>query len=208
MGKIREVRRVDRPRRQRRPVVYLICEGKETETRYFRRFRTRECLIEIVPKESQHIEALSLVQHTKDVLKQELYYPNDGDMVWCVFDRDDNTNQNLYAAEQLAEHLGYRVAFSNPCFELWILLHFRDQRAEMLNVEDVISVLRADRYLPQYEKNMDVYDQLSGRQAEAIARAEHRMDSLNDDRIRIISRESNPATTVHTLVQYLNDKRG
>ena len=78
----------------------------------------------------------------------------------------------------------------------------------MLNVEDVISVLRADRYLPQYEKNMDVYDQLSGRQAEAIARAEHRMDSLNDDRIRIISRESNPATTVHTLVQYLNDKRG
>lgn len=142
------------------------------------------------------------------MLKQELYYPNDGDMVWCVFDRDDNTNQNLYAAEQLAEHLGYRVAFSNPCFELWILLHFRDQRAELLNAEDAISVLRADRYLPQYEKNMDVYDRLSGRQAEAIARAEHRMDSLNDDGIRTLSRESNPATTVHTLVQYLNNKRG
>lgn len=207
MRRIREMRRTDRPRKQRRPVVYLICEGKETEIQYFRRFRTRECLIEIVPKESQHKEALSLVQHAKDVLKQEPYYPNDGDKVWCVFDRDDNTNQNLYAAEQLAEHLGYQVAFSNPCFELWILLHFRDQRAELLNADDVIAVLRVGRYLPQYEKNMDIYDQLSLQQAEAVVRAERRMDSLNKDRIRVISRESNPATTIHTLVQYLNDKR-
>ena len=201
------MRRTDRPRKQRRPVVYLICEGKETEMRYFRRFRTRECLIEIVPKESQHKEALSLVQHAKDVLKQDPYYPDDGDKVWCVFDRDDNTNQNLNAAERLAEQLGYQLAFSNPCFELWILLHFRDQRAELLNADDVIAVLRDGGYLPQYEKNMDVYDRLSGQQTEAVARAGRRMASLNEDRIKAISRESNPATTVHILVQYLNDMR-
>lgn len=32
-------------RRKRKPVVYIICEGKETETLYFKNFRSRNCLV-------------------------------------------------------------------------------------------------------------------------------------------------------------------
>ena len=33
-------------RRKRKPIVYIICEGKETETLYFKHFRSRNCLVD------------------------------------------------------------------------------------------------------------------------------------------------------------------
>ena len=41
-------------RRKRRPIIYIICEGKETETKYFKHFRSRNCLVDIVPISSKH----------------------------------------------------------------------------------------------------------------------------------------------------------
>lgn len=103
-------------RRKRRPVIYIICEGKETETKYFRHFRTRNCLVDIVPISSKHKAAEHLVRHAKDMLKPAAYYPKDGDQIWCVFDCDDNTDEALKNAAVFAEQAGYGIAFSNPCF--------------------------------------------------------------------------------------------
>ncbi len=41
MGRIKELSRKPARTRKRNPVVYLICEGSETEIRYFKRFRSR-----------------------------------------------------------------------------------------------------------------------------------------------------------------------
>jgi len=46
--------------------------------------------------------------------------------LWVVFDRDENTPQEVYAAFRLARQNGIRIAFSHPCFELWLLLHFKN----------------------------------------------------------------------------------
>ncbi len=59
------------------------------------------------------------------------YYPEDGDSIWCVFDRDDNSNEVLLRAKQSAQKEGYHLAYSNPSFELWLLLHFINQQAEV-----------------------------------------------------------------------------
>ena len=39
--------------RKRRPIIYIICEDKETETKYFKHFRSRNCLVDIVPISSK-----------------------------------------------------------------------------------------------------------------------------------------------------------
>jgi len=44
--------------------------------------------------------------------------------VWCVFDVDDHPR--VADARQMAADNGIELAISNPCFELWLLLHFRD----------------------------------------------------------------------------------
>lgn len=51
------------------------------------------------------------------------------DEVWCVFDRD--AHPNVPHAFEKAGANGIGVALSNPCIELWFLLHFRDQTAHL-----------------------------------------------------------------------------
>ncbi len=48
------------------------------------------------------------------------------DEVWCLFDVEWPQNHpDLHRALDLAQRSG-RVAVSNPCFELWLALHFQD----------------------------------------------------------------------------------
>jgi hypothetical protein len=47
------------------------------------------------------------------------------DQIWCVFDRDEHPNFAM--AMDLARRNDVSVAVSNPCLELWFLLHFQDQ---------------------------------------------------------------------------------
>jgi hypothetical protein len=44
------------------------------------------------------------------------------DQVWCVFDVDQY--EDVPAAVTKAGKAGIEVALSNPCFELWLILHF------------------------------------------------------------------------------------
>ena len=49
-------------RRKRKPIVYIICEGKETETLYFKHFRSRNCLVDIIPISSKKKSKMQLIQ--------------------------------------------------------------------------------------------------------------------------------------------------
>jgi hypothetical protein len=49
------------------------------------------------------------------------------DEIWCMFDIDEHPNvDNAFA---LANGQGITLAVSNPCVELWFLLHFKPQTA-------------------------------------------------------------------------------
>ena len=111
MGRIKEISRRPTRSRKRNPVVYLICEGSETEIRYFKRFRSRGCNIDIIPISSQYKSADRLVQKAKATMGNNPYYPDEGDSIWCVFDRDDNSNEVLLRAKQSATKEGYRLAY-------------------------------------------------------------------------------------------------
>lgn len=207
MGRIKEIERKASGRRKRNPVVYLICEGSETEIRYFKKFRSRECNIDIVPIPSQYKSADKLVQKARATIGYSPYYPDEGDIIWCVFDRDDNTNAMLSKAKQMAIKEGYQIAFSNPSFEVWFLLHFNNQTTPVENCEAVIKLLKKKGRLEQYEKNKEVYEQLKPLQEAAIDRAKKRVAALQAEHTEILSRESNPVTTVAELVEYLNSKQ-
>ena len=129
-------------RRKRKPIVYIICEGKETETLYFKHFRSRNCLVDIIPIPSKHKAAEHLVKHAKSLISQADYYPKDGDQLWCVFDCDDNKDSELQAAISYAEKHGYKIAYSNPAFEYWYLLHFEKRNGYLKDSATVIDILK------------------------------------------------------------------
>lgn len=56
------------------------------------------------------------------------------DEIWGVFDKDEHSDFDQ-AVHRCHEH-GVRVARSNPCFEVWLILHFEDFHCPM---EDMLS---------------------------------------------------------------------
>ncbi len=209
MAKMRKEYDPDRARRRkRRPVIYIICEGKETETNYFRHFRTRNCLVDVVPISSKHTAAEHLVKHARTLISHADYFPNDGDQIWCVFDCDENSDAALRNASEYAKQKGYHIAYSNPCFEYWYLLHFTKQNGYLKDADEVLRSLRSAGRLEKYAKNQDVYQELLPCQPVAIQRAKERLEQLYRGHVIILSRSSNPVTTVHELVEYLNSQNG
>jgi RloB-like protein len=56
------------------------------------------------------------------------------DEFWCVFDVEWPKNHpGLLEAVQQAHANGIHLAISNPCFELWLILHFQDHTAWLDN---------------------------------------------------------------------------
>ena len=122
MGRIKEISRRPTRSRKRNPVVYLICEGSETEIRHFKRFRSRGCNIDIIPISSQYKSADRLVQKAKATMGNNPYYPEDGDSIWCVFDRDDNSNEVLLRAKQSAQKGGLSSSLLQSILRTMVLV--------------------------------------------------------------------------------------
>lgn len=205
MGRIKEISRKSSNRR-RRPVIYIICEGTETEPRYFRQFRTRYCNIDIYPISSQYRAADRLVEKVPATLGSSPYFPDEGDQIWCVFDRDDNTDRVLSIADQEARKHGYHIAFSNPSFEYWFLLHFTDYKTELKDCDAVIRLLKYPNRLPDYGKSIDIYSKIKPYQETAMKYAFRRLDNLQARYVKQLSRASNPSTSVVELVKLLKEK--
>lgn len=80
--------------------------------------------VEVVtlPTTDGHSTLGALVERLKDH-QEMLEVQLDQDEYWAVFDVDQQEAKKLSAAVELATEARYRLAGSNPSFELWLLLH-------------------------------------------------------------------------------------
>ena len=177
-------------------LLLIVCEGKKTEPNYFKSFRVSSAQVKIV---GLGVNTLSLVEQTivykKDAAKYRIKY----DQIWCVFDRDNNTCQNIQDAFVLAKREGVNIAFSNEAFELWYLLHFKYQTTFLDRHECVRQLNSAAGF--KYKKNDEtMYEKILDKQVLAINNAKRLLTQYvphNPSR-------DNPSTTVHVLVEQLN----
>jgi RloB-like protein len=116
--------------RPRRKELLVLVEGQVTEEGYlmfWRRQARRHTLVEI---HEFHGTPMSLVEKAVAVQAEEEREEKRRrgrahDEFWCVFDVDEHPR--LRDAIELASAHGIGLAISNPCIELWFLLHFVDQ---------------------------------------------------------------------------------
>lgn len=111
---------------KRKFIIYS--EGKNTEPEYFRAVRADllGALVDIevieaagVPmtiaeKASTHRRAMARRGARRSSFEED-------DEVWAVFDRDEHPLVNQAIERCRTSHVG--VAFSDPCFEVWLILH-------------------------------------------------------------------------------------
>lgn len=192
------------PAYEPQPQVLIVCEGNKTEPLYFnalRRYRRLSATrIDIVPGGISGSDPRSIVRYARKRKKWMKRRGRKFEHVWCVFDRDEHPR--IEEAFLWAEQSHFDLAFSNPCFELWFLLHF-EEVCEPLDRFEAFRLVR--RRMPQYRKTASVYHLLLDRQKQAIERAE----ALRAHQSRRGGRaDGNPSTTVDLLVNFLNSLDG
>jgi hypothetical protein len=114
------------PTRAAKRKFTIFTEGKNTEPDYFKAIRSELfgalVAIEIVGAVGAPMTIANKAATARRGARRSSF--EEDDEVWAVFDRDEHPS--VSEAIQRCEASKVGVAFSDPCFELWLILHHRD----------------------------------------------------------------------------------
>jgi hypothetical protein len=187
--------------------IIIVCEGKVTEPRYFNDLKnqTRNPLVSVRPiggcgvPPSVVKRAIEELNERKRTARRERNSFDALFEVWAVFDRDAHPHPQVPEALALARQHGVKVAYSNPCFELWGLMHF-ECWSRPGHHHDIQRALK--ERLPGYcHETNPVFDigQLVMRYADAVKNAKRALQ----DRIDQGQERGDPSTNVFELTERL-----
>lgn len=194
-----ERRRV--PSREEYDRVLIVCEGEKTEVSYFRElracYRISTANVEVVHGGS---DPRTLVRKAKELRKNEKSLGEKYDRVYCVFDLDEHPGFEEASSE--ATSSGLFLARSWPCFEYWLLLHFRPFQQPFARSGPKspghACVRELRKHLTDYAKGMTGLFGLLQNLLE-VAKTNAIMVAKNAEETGSV----NPLTEVHDLVEYL-----
>ena len=183
----------------------IVCEGKETEPNYFKEIcqhhRLSSANVKVVPSE-YGTQPQKVVNYAYDSCMKN----NKWEKVFCVFDRDDHPNFSnaiesaMSKNRKLENDQGEKIEFyaipSDPCFELWLLLHFEEFTAE-ISRSDLLKRLKKE-HLPEYEKSGGgLFAETEDRLETAYTNASRISQNRNGSQVQ------NPFTAVDEVVKAL-----
>lgn len=204
----RRARKLERKTAKRAPYdrVLIVTEGEKTEVNYFNEIRQHLRLPSAVVRvcRADGTSPLQVVRYASDYCEKTLEW----ERVFCVIDRDDHAHYDdaLALAEQLDGHhqnnekqpIAFRAIPSNPCFELWLLLHFQRSEAH-IHRNEVIRLL--GEHMHGYRKGR------SGTFAMTYPQFENARGNAERLRERCERPGTNPSTDVDILVKFLQTLR-
>ena len=189
-----------RASRETKPILFIFCEGTKTEPLYFNSWRTRGMSMQIIPV--SHTDPVGIVRDARRLLENYDFEPRAGDSVWCVYDVDENEDTALGSAFKFAASKKFNVVVSNPCFELWYLLHFQ-AIFPPTNGANISQMFK--KYIPDYQKNNPVYSLLKPHVAMAIENAKLLAKKYDSHVNPKCSRAAAPYTSVYELIETILD---
>ena len=110
-------------------LIVIAAEGRATENIYFEAMRQELCAtnvqLVVLNREDDNSNPANVYRQIKDFMDE--YNILDDDQLWIVIDRDDWKEKMLADIAQLCQqNSNLRFCKSNPCFELWLILHLED----------------------------------------------------------------------------------
>lgn len=186
--------------------ILIVCEGDKTEPTYFSR------LIKFLELSTANVHVIaadgsdpkSVAKSAKAQYQKLIDIGEYYNRVYCVFDRDEHST--FKAAVKMAKANNFYTAYSVPCFEYWLLLHFKYSRAPFSRSgsksasQNCASELTL--HLPAYSKNLkEIYDDIFELLDVALHRARIALQDVKE------TGEENPSTLVHKLVENLQRQK-
>jgi len=184
-------------------------EGRNTEPAYFRALQrlVANALIDlvIIPAagvpyslaEQAAVRARELGISGRRRRRRDSF--EEKDEVWAVFDRDEHARYSEAVTLCALNHVG--AARSNPCFEVWLILHEADydRPDDHRQVQAWLGRLRPE-YQPDGRKLTDCSDLLN-----RLAAAESRAEAQLERREAEGDAFGRPSTTVFRLTRAIRD---
>jgi len=172
--------RVSRGKRMK-PNFFVFCEG-ETEMAYVKFLRSLYRVpIQVIPKKGKSNISEEYIERSKNE-----YVRTEQDKVFLMYDLDVDGMlahlQNIPNAELLV---------SNPCIELWFLLHYQEQKTE----------ISSDKCIQKYQKVSKGYKKGVLSEEEKKVLGENK--KLAVDRAKKLAECQNPSSTVYKLLEKL-----
>lgn len=164
-----------------RPNFFVFCEG-DTEMTYVQMLRSHYRLpIHIIAKKTVQNITPALVERCK-----ASYVQTASDRTYLMYDLD--VPEML---ERLQKVSGAELLCSNPCFELWLLLHYKGVKA-ILTSDSCVKKLTD--IVKQYKKGTITAET-----------AQHLKDNFSKtaERAKTLHAYDNPSTTVFLLIEEL-----
>ena len=203
----RELKR-RKSRRDSYEKILTVCEGEKTEPNYFNE------LVNYYKLNSANVEIdgtcgsspKSVLERAEKLTKLELDKGDGYDRVYCVFDKDSHQtyDETIKRISLKKPSKLFYLGVSIPCFEYWLLLHFKYSTKPYQaagNSSIANEVLRELKTVfPAYTKGCEstfitLIDQIEFAKQNAIRAAKSAKENYTD----------NPSTHIHELVEYLQN---
>lgn len=169
-----------RPPARRHPAefIYIVCDDSATAPAYFENAITDE----LGERRLQIRKATHYGATGEDVIEQagkiQSNEADSGDVVWAIIDLEMATTSDALITTHgsLAARHNVNIAHSQPCFEVWILVHFASTGESFANCKAVLDRVKAEwkqafgQEFPNKKAQAD-YRKLRGRITQAIANA-------------------------------------
>ncbi len=188
--------------------IYIFTEG-DTEEIYLKHYDNRKRGIEVIPVDSGHTDAVGIVRYAKTYIDEHDVDVELGDKCYCVFDSDPKSNPNISEAFDLIrgyKHKGLECIFSNPSFEIWFILHYR-QAPYGKSAEDVKRIVRdlVKEEMPEYKETTDIFDILKAKQDRAFKEAILLHKAQSKVHENVLSHKCNPYTNIFEFISYIRE---
>lgn len=198
-----------------KPVLHIFTEGEKTEPYYingriddkYSEYRTI-VVIEKTKKNTPVQLVEEAIKHQKsEKLKQDVY--------WVVFDRESiakYSDERHLKARRLAQKHDINIAFSNICFEYWLLLHFEFTTACYASCDDLLTNSNLKNHLKtvgiaKYDKAIpNIYALLREKFDDAITHSKRTTEiGIQNANHGAFPHQINPFINVYELFEAIED---
>ena len=170
--------------KQMKPNFFVFCEG-ETEIAYVKFLRSLyRAPIQVIPKKGK-----SNISEDFIVKSKNEYVQTDQDKVFLMYDLDVDG-----MLEQLQKISNAELLVSNPCVELWFLLHYQDQKSE----------ISSDKCIKKLQKLSKEYKKGTLSEEEKDVFTKNRESAV--ERAKDMIEYENPSTSIYRLLEMLKNK--
>lgn len=188
---------------RRKPLIVICSEGgkKSSEYYYFRNYASRDLRIQFSTGNST--DPKGMLEDLLKYIRNEDISSEDECKIFLVLDTDlDNKRINVIKEiEQQCNDNNIEIITSAPTFEIWYIMHYRNNRLKFLSSKDVKKELQIIN--GYYTESMDMYKMINKSTSSARNTAkniEQQAVKNNEDLFKL-----NPHTSIYKILDTIDE---